>query len=115
MLLDSLTVDPARLAAETGWQAKPEGLCKGELCVPAPDAARDDGSLDPTVLARRLGMPLVADERRGRWALGPSTIGGRALQTAQAPELVLPDRDGSPFSLASLRGRKIVMVAWASW
>jgi hypothetical protein len=115
VLVDSLIVDPDRLASETGWRAKPEGLCKGDICVPAPDAVRSDGLLDAEVVARRLGMPLVRDETRGLWALGPSTIGGRALQTADAPELTLPDRSGDAFSLASLLGRRVVMVAWASW
>jgi hypothetical protein len=31
------------------------------------------------------------------------------------PELVLQDRDGRDVTLTSLRGRKVVMVAWASW
>jgi hypothetical protein len=115
VLLDALTIDPDRLTAETGWQAKPEGLCKGDLCVPAADATQADGRLDARTIARQLGMPLVADEARRIWALGPSTLGGRALQTADAPDLVLPDRNGEAFSLSSMLGRKVVMVAWASW
>jgi hypothetical protein len=31
------------------------------------------------------------------------------------PELVLRDFDGDAFDLASLRGRKVVLIAWASW
>jgi hypothetical protein len=50
------------------------------------------------------------------WALGPETaITGRALTTAVAPELTLPDVEGNPFSLSSLHGQKVVLVAWASW
>ena len=68
------------------------------------------------VLAERLGMPLVADAAHGVWALGPETaVTGRALTTAVAPELVLPDADGNPFRLSSLRGQKVLLVAWASW
>ena len=53
---------------------KPEGACKGDVCVPLPDAARrPDGCLDVTVLAERLGMPLVSDDAHGVWALGPET------------------------------------------
>jgi peroxiredoxin len=31
------------------------------------------------------------------------------------PDLELPDGNGRPFALRSLRGTRIVMVAWASW
>ena len=61
-------------------------------------------------------MPLVADVAHGIWALGPETaVTGRALTTAVAPELELPDADGNPFKLSSLRGQKVLLVAWASW
>jgi hypothetical protein len=115
VLLDALVTDAATFADRTGWQAKPEGLCKGELCVPAPGADRGDGSLDVEVVAARLGMPLVSDQTHGIWALGPATVGGRALDTAVAPDLELPDRDGNPFRLSALHGRKVLLVAWASW
>jgi hypothetical protein len=109
MILERLEVDPAELAARTGWEVKPEGACKADRCVPLPA-----GGLDARVLSERLGMALVADERHGLWALGPEG-GARALLSARMPDLELPDRHGRPFSLRSLRGTRIVMVAWASW
>jgi hypothetical protein len=112
MLLDGLTVDPTELQARTGWEAKPEGLCKGDRCVPVPGGAT--GPLDIRVLSERLGMPLLHDEGAGVWALGPES-GGRALSTAVAPDLELPDLDGNLFRLSSQRGRKVLLVAWASW
>ena len=39
----------------------------------------------------------------------------RFLTTAVAPDLELPDFDGNPFRLSSLRGQKVLLVAWASW
>jgi hypothetical protein len=39
VLLHSLEIDAAEFADRTGWEAKPEGLCKGDICVPAPDAS----------------------------------------------------------------------------
>ena len=113
MILERPEVDPAELAARTGWELKPEGACKAHLCVPLPDRA-GDGPLDAPMLAERLGMALVRDEPRGLYALGPEA-GGRALLSARMPELELPDRHGRPFSLRSLRGTRFVMVAWASW
>jgi hypothetical protein len=117
VLLTDLLIDHEDFAARTGWSVKPEGACKGEVCVPLPDAARTpDGRLDAGVLAERLGMPLVRHDEELLWALGPETaVTGRALSTAAAPDLTLPDVDGRPFTLSSLRGQKVVMVAWASW
>lgn len=116
MLLQQPSVDPAQLEARTGWSIKPEGACLGDLCVPLPDdVRRDDGTLDAAGLAARLGAPLLHDEAHGLWSLGPATVSGRALSTAQVPDLELPDVDGNPFELGSLRGRKVLLVAWASW
>jgi hypothetical protein len=117
VILTDLAIDPGVFEARTGWAIKREGACRGELCVPLPaETRRADGRLDAAALGARLGMPLVADEAHGVWALGPATEGsGHALTTAVAPELVLPDAHGNPFRLTSLRGRKVLLVAWASW
>jgi hypothetical protein len=60
-------------------------------------------------------MALVHDEQAGLWALGPESLGNRALVSAEAPELVLPDLDGNEFRLSSLRGQKVVLVASAPY
>lgn len=117
VILERLDVDAAALAARTGWVVKPEGACKGDVCVPLPDEAlRDGGRLDAEVVASRLGMPLLHDPAASLWALGPASVTGRALETAEVPDdFELPDLDGNPFRLSSLHGRKVLLVAWASW
>jgi hypothetical protein len=112
MILETLAIDPAELERRTGWEIKPEGACKGERCVPLPQL--DGQPIDARLLAERLGMPLVHDEPTGLWCLGPEA-GGRALQSVNVPDLVLPDMCGQDFHLRSLRGRKVLLVAWASW
>jgi hypothetical protein len=111
-----LEVDAREFARRTGWEVKAQGACKGEVCVPLPDGAVRGGRLDVRIVAERLGMPLVRDEPENLWALGPETaVTGRTLTTAVAPELELPDVEGHPFRLSSLRGQKVLLVAWASW
>ena len=117
MLTTSLEVETSAYEAATGWHIRPEGACRGDVCVPLPDGVRsgDGARLRLDKLAERIGAPLVHDEEAGVYAIGPSTVGGHALATAEAPELELPDLDGNPFRLSSLRGQKVLLVAWASW
>ena len=111
MILDSLHVTADEFAEGTGWVIKPQGACKAEVCVPLPGS----GGFDLVGTAERLGMALVHDEEAGLWAIGPESFGGRALVSAAAPELVLDDLDGNEFRLSSLRGQKVVLVAWAPY
>src|SRR5690242_94689 len=113
MILKTLTIDVKELEQRTGWAIKPEGACKGELCVPLPPMS-DASHVDARVLAGRLGMPLLHDETHNVWCLGPEA-GGRVLDSATLPGIVLPGLDGQPFALRDLRGQKILLVAWASW
>jgi hypothetical protein len=109
------TVTAADFAAGTGWDPKPQGLCRGEVCVPAPGSLRDDGTVNVAAAAERLGMPVVHDDEHGVTAVGPGSTTGRTLSTAAAPDPELVDRDGNPFRLSSLHGRKVLLVAWASY
>ena len=119
MIFRTASVSAAELERVTGWALKPEGLCRDERCVPFATASQDD--IDLAEIARALGMPLVEEPRAGLWALGPesgdpSVLPARqALETATLPDITLPDLTGRPFHFASLRGRKALIVAWASW
>ena len=112
MILERLEISPEELERRTGWKLEPQGACKGDRCVPLP--LEPDGMLDVRVLAERLGMALVQDSKHGLWALGPEAS-EHALASAELPEITLPDRHGNPFALESLRGLKVLLVAWASW
>jgi hypothetical protein len=113
MLLRSLQVPKSEFEAGTGWTLKPEGACRGDVCIPLSKPAGD--SVDVRRVANDIGMPLVEASEYGLWALGPASIGSRALATAEAPELTLPDLDGREFKLSSLRGQKVLLFAWAPY
>lgn len=121
---DVAVADPARpaipadaLEATLGWDLQPEGLCQGPMCVPVDQSAlvREDG-LDLGVFADTLQRPLVTDEKHAVAALGASHHDrGEALASLQAPDFTLPDLDGNPHSLSDQRGKKVLLVAYASW
>jgi len=109
VIAQTLEISADDFASGTGWDIKPEGACKGEVCVPLPDG------YSAAYAADRLGMAVVTDDASGLSAFGPESLNGRALVTAEAPEFVLPDLDGNDFRLSSLRGKKVVVVAWAPY
>ncbi len=110
MLVDHLNLAPEEFTSGTGWLIKPEGACKGDVCVPL-----GDSTFDLSATAQRLGMAIVPDEGDSLWAIGPESLANRALVSAEAPELVLPDLDGNEFRLSSLRGQKVLLVSWAPY
>lgn len=113
MLLRSLHVPKSEFEAGTGWQLKAQGACQGEICIPLSKPAADP--VDVSQVAKDMGMPLAAAPEHGLWALGPASIGARALASAEAPDLRLPDLDGTEVRLSSLRGKKVLLYAWAPY
>lgn len=110
MIVHTLDITSEEFADGTGWTIKPQGACKGDVCVPL-----GAGDFSARSAAERLGMSIVADAENGLWSIGPASLGGRALTTAEAPELVLNDLNGETFRLSSLRGQKVVIVSWAPY
>ncbi len=112
MILERTEVSPEEFERKTGWAITPAGACKAGSCVPLP--RRNTPQLDVALLAKYLDMPLLHEEGLGVFCLGPESQ-GKVLATAAAPELTLPDWHGQAFRLSSLRGTKVLLLAWASW
>ena len=113
MLVTSLEIGREEFEAGTGWALKSEGACKGEVCIPLTETPGD--TVDVVILAEQIGLPVVEDSTHSLWAVGPESIGARALTSAESPELILPDLNGNPFRLSSLRGQKVLVYAWAPY
>jgi peroxiredoxin len=114
---DTMAVDASALSAATGWTLEPEGLCRGEVCVPllGRPVRRDDGMIDLAEWAAALGFPLAVDAEHGAAALAHRASDAAAGVGDLAPELDLPTVDGAVESFGALAGRKRVLVTWASW
>ena len=108
----------AILRDELGWEIKPEGLCRGDACVPVrdPEALRSEGGVDLVAFADALGRPLALDLEEHSAALGRSASeSGAQLASLEAPDFSLPDLEGRPHSLSDHRGKKVLLIAYASW
>ncbi len=108
VIVDRVDIGPEEFQEATGWEIKAEGACKAEVCVPLADQG-----FDRLGVAERLGMAVVYES--GLWAIGPETLAGRALTTADASDFHLPDLDGDEFYINSLRGQKVLVVSWAPY
>ncbi len=117
---DDLWIAQPELQSATGWELKPQGICRGERCVPIPPGRREQflrGELvNFAALARQLGLPVVHDDKHAVWFFGESDEARRAaLAALEAPDFTLPDLDGRRHSLSDYRGRKVLLLSWASW
>jgi hypothetical protein len=116
----ALWCEPDEALAATGWAVKPEGLCRGPVCVPLPAGRERElvagGRIDLAALWRHLGRPLAHSERGDVWVLGESARERTAaLVSLEAPDFALPDPEGRVHRLSDHRGKKVLLVTWASW
>jgi peroxiredoxin len=108
-----------------GLALKPPGvLCLGEVCINlgqkgAGALLRKQAGQDwinATGLAARIGQPFAADAESKIWSFGaiPETRTS-FLKSAVAPNFELPDRKGKIIRLSDYRGKKVLLITWASW
>ena len=108
----------AELERATGWALKPEGLCRDAVCVPVrdPGALRGADGVDLAGFAAALGRPLALDLAEGVAALGTAASDrSAALASLGAPDFSLPDLSGRRHTLSEQRGKKALLIAYASW
>jgi AhpC/TSA family protein len=119
-----LWVTTADLTRATGFALKPQGVCREELCVPIPKARKAEflsgrskvARFNLSAFARLLEQPVVFDATVRVWYFGPRPDQqGAVLASLQAPDFTLPDVEGKKHSLADFRGKKVLLVTWASW
>jgi len=113
-----VAVTAADLHRALGWELKPEGFCRDEICVPIPPGREvgDASGVDLGAFAELVGHPLALDTEVGAGYLGVSAQDrGAGIQSLDAPDFTLPGLDGTLQSLSDFRGQKVFLVAYASW
>lgn len=101
-----------------GWHLEAEGLCKDGRCIPtgAHEGLVTGDGVDLARLAALDGRAVAIDAAERVAVLGPRTDERTAqLRALEAPDFVLSDLSGRPHALSSYRGRKVMLLAYASW
>ena len=119
-----LWLTPADFESVTGFSLKPEGFCRGALCVPVPPAraaqvrrgSASNGAINIAAFAALTERPWVGSDAGDCWVLEePAAARNDALQSLAAPDFELPDLRGVPHRLSDYRGLKVLLASWASW
>jgi hypothetical protein len=98
------------------FELKPQGACRADVCIPIPKTMVRGAYFNLTAFAARLGQAIVADAGARVWSLGEiPLVRGSFLASRMAPDVAVPDRQGRTVHLSDFRGKKVLLVTWASW
>ena len=116
----NLWVTPTDLTKINGFVIKPEGACLDEICIPLNDSLSitrlGQQWINLTRLAQILKQSYAADTLEKVWSFAPIPAKHESyLQTAKAPEFELADRSGKTVRLSDFKGKKVLLMTWASW
>jgi hypothetical protein len=119
--LDQIRPDPkdlwvrsADLPRINDFTLKPQGACRADMCIPVPKELKSGPWFNLTGFARRLRQASVNDS--GVWSFGElPVVRGDFYRSRIAPDFAVPDRKGRIVHLSDFRGKKVLVVTWASW
>ncbi len=119
-----LWVTPEDFTRINGFVLKPEGACFEDICIPLRQdgdndlhTSRDGQSyLNATAFADKIQQAYAVDRGQGVWSFGLAPATRRSfLESAMAPDFALKDRTGKVVRLSDFRGKKVLLITWASW
>ncbi len=118
-----LWITPAELEKVNGFELKPQGACLNDICIPIKKEGaalvRKSGGqtwFNLTGFARKLKQSYVTDDSTHVWSFGEiPVVRGGFLSSRVAPDFAIADRKGRMVRLSDFRGKKVLIVTWASW
>jgi len=122
----AVTIDKTRPDAKELWvraadlprinqfEVKPQGACRADMCIPLSKDLKSGEWFNLTGFARKVHQAYINDA--GAWSFGEiPLVRGDFYRTRLAPDFAVPDRQGRLVHLSDFRGKKVLVVTWASW
>lgn len=109
---------PPALGDAIGWELKPQGLCRDDVCVPVRDGEEltVDGAIDLAAVARVLQRPFVVDEKACVAVVGASAVQRHEERAGlRVRDFALGTVGGEAVHWSSFGRKKKLLFAWASW
>ena len=118
-----LWITTADLTRATRFELKPQGVCRDQLCFPVPKARasefvrKNSGAtlFNLLTFAQLVNQPVAHDAALSTWYFGLRSDQRQGLSSLRAPDFTLPDMAGKMHSLSDFRGKRVLLVTWASW
>ena len=111
---NQLWIRSAELPRVNGFEVKPQGACRADVCIPLSKNLKKGDWFNLSGFARKLKQAEVADS--GVWSYGEiQTLSNAFVESRIAPDFAVPDRKGKTVHLSDFRGKKVLIVTWASW
>src|SRR5690242_37380 len=98
------------------FEVKPQGACRDDICIPISTDMMRGGYFNLTAFAKKVRETVVVDLNERVWSLGEiPLLRGGFLNSRVAPDFAVPDRSGRIVHLSDFKGKKVLLVTWASW
>jgi hypothetical protein len=138
-----LWITTADLKRATRFEVKPQGVCRDEICIPLPKARKQEFLRKDSGLGASSGVgsdtsanksagsdnawfnlsgfaslthqAVAHDTAESVWYFGLRSDQRQWISSLQAPDFTLPDINGKMHSLSDFRGKKVLLLTWASW
>jgi hypothetical protein len=118
-----LWVTTVDLERATGFELKPQGVCRNELCFPLPKSREQEfvrkskGKIwfNLVAFAQLVHQPVAHDVALATWYFGLRADQRHALSSLEAPDFSLPDMNGKIHSLSDFRGKRFCWSLGLLW
>ena len=109
-----LWIPASELTRINEFTVKPQGACREDVCIPLPKALKRSGWLNLSGFARKVRQSVVNEG--STWSFGEMPVlRAGFLESRTAPDFAVQNRQGKTVHLKDFRGRKVLLLTWASW